>query len=210
MCIGLLIQIPQISAQEGGVSPANDPTSSQEGGLLQEPSAQEPQTVEERIRAAEQAMTFEFDSFGANPVPAQGVTVWTIIRMILVLLLVAASIYGLVFLLKKASKRGADNDPFLKILANKHLGFNRYAHIVSIGSKAYLVGSSEGGVNLISEIDDKEIIDAMLLEDSRKSEAVQSRVQDFLSLLRRLGVRAQRNNPGADEIRKRRERLKGL
>jgi hypothetical protein len=63
---------------------------------------------------------------------------------------------------------------------------------------------------LISEIEEKEIIDAMLLEDSKKITETQNRFPDFLSVLRRLGTPAQTNSSGADEIRKRRERLKEM
>jgi flagellar protein FliO/FliZ len=184
LAAGLLIQIPTISAQEDGAS-AEDP-----------------------LRAAELAFTFGED------IPAAGITanpsVWPIIRMILVLALAAAAIYGVVFMLKKAAKPVSSTNPFLKVLANTHLSANRYAHIVSVGNKAWLVGSSEGGVNLIGEIEDKEIIDAMLLEDSRKSILAPGRFPDFMSLLRRFGVQAQTQTPSADDIRKRRERLKEI
>jgi len=128
--------------------------------------------------------------------------------MLLVLALVAVSIYGVVFLFRKISKKSPGNDPFLKVIAATQLSVNRYVHIVSVGSKAWLVGSSEGGVNLISEIEDKDVIDAMLLEDSRKSEQTPGNFPDFMTLLQRLGIRAKAQAPDADEIRKRRERLR--
>jgi len=83
--------------------------------------------------------------------------------------------------------------------------------VVSVGSKAWLVGASEGGVGLISEIEDKDILNALFLEDSRKSaEAPQGRFLDFRAMLRRLGMPVESGVPGAENIRKRRERLKGL
>ena len=126
-------------------------------------------------------------------------------------MLAAAAIYGAVYLIKRSSKQAPANDPFLKILANRHLGSNRYVHIVSVGSKAWLLGSAESTVNLISEIDDKDVINAMLLDDSRKAEQTPGRFPDFMSLLKRMGISGKAGEPpGADEIRKRRERLKGL
>jgi flagellar protein FliO/FliZ len=195
--IGLLSQIPIISAQEEQVN---------EGQVLQEQFASE-----DPLRAAEAA--FIFDDSITDTTPVAGPSMWIIIRMILVLALVAVAIYGIVFLFKRAAKQTPDNDPFLKVLANTHLGLNRYVQIVSVGNKAWLVGTSEGGVNLISEIEDKEIIDAMLLEDSRKSAlAATGRFPDFSSLLRRWGMKVQNQTkiPTAEDIRKRRERLKGL
>jgi len=187
---GLFIQIPIISAQE-----------------VQSQQAQESDSGT-ATDTTERTFFYYDDSVGVTA--PTGPTLWTVIRMILVLALVAAAIYGIVFLLKKASKAAPESDPFLKVIASSHLGANRYAQIVSVGSKAWLIGSSDGGVNLISEIEDKEIIDAMLLEESRKSEQAPGRFPDFLSILRRLGVRAQTQAPTADDIRKRRERLKEM
>ncbi|GBU27731.1 hypothetical protein R84B8_01271 [Treponema sp. R8-4-B8] len=198
LLVGLFVQIPIFSqeAAEGTEQSA------------QEPEQAAPSVDENPYRAAERDMTF-------GDAPAQdrrnsGASIWVVIRMILVLTLAAAAIYGIVFFIKRSSKQTASNDPFLKILASSHIGFNRYVHIASVGSKAWLLGASEGGVNLISEIEDKEIIDALLLEDSRKSAQTQNRFSDFLSILRRLGTPAQTGSSGIDEIRKRRERLKGM
>jgi flagellar protein FliO/FliZ len=132
--------------------------------------------------------------------------------MLLVLALAAAAIYGAVYFIKRSSRPTANNDPFLKILASTHLGSNRYVHIVSVGSKAWLLGASEGGVNLISEVEDADTVNALLLEDSRKiAETSQGRIPDFLSILRRLGVKTENKDAfAADEIRKRRERLKEM
>jgi flagellar protein FliO/FliZ len=170
--------------------------------------------VQDNIRSAEQALPISESS--AGQAVAAGPSIWTVFRMILTLAIAAAAVYGVVFFIKRSSKQTVSNDPFLKILATTHLGANRYAHIVSVGGKAWLLGSSDGGVNLIGEVDDKDVIDAMLLEDSRKSaEPRQGRFPDFISMLRRLGLPAQTGSSGADdiradEIRKRRERLSGL
>jgi len=171
-----------------------------------------PSVVEDPYRAAEKGMTFRDEAAdGTSPVMRnQGASIWVVIRMILVLAFTAAAIYGIVFFIKRSSKKTTASDPFLKVLASSPLGFNRYVHIASVGSKAWLLGASEGGVNLISEIEDKEIIDALLLEDSRKSAETVNRFPDFLSILRRLGTPAQKQSSGIDEIRKRRERLKGM
>jgi hypothetical protein len=74
------------------------------------------------------------------------------------------------------------------------------------------VGAAESGVNLISEIEDKDVINTMLLEDSRKSaEAPTGPFPDFKALLQRLGMPVESGAPpGPEDIRKRGERLKGL
>lgn len=182
---GLFIQIPFISAQE---------------------DAQEDISP---LRAAEQALVLEETGDAASA--AAGPSVWTVVRMVLSLALAAAAVYGVVYFVKRSSKRNVSNDPFLKVLASAHLGSNRYAHIIAVGTKAWVLGSSDGGVNLIGEIDDKDIINAMLLEESVKSaQATQGHSPDFITMLRRLGAPAEARTPAAGDIRKRRERLKRL
>jgi len=190
---GLLVQIPYISAQE---------VLSQDESALQE---RDPRAGERDI---------SLDGNGGENVSVgetiAGPSIWTFVRMVLVLALAAAAVYGVVFFLRRSTKKINSDDPFLKVLANAHLGSNRYAHIVSVGDKAWLLGSSDGGVNLIGEIEDKDVINAMLLEDSTKVERNQSRLPDFFGMIRRFSAQAERSAPSADDIRRRRERLKGL
>ena len=163
------------------------------------------------------AMTFDdWAEGGADGTGAQGgaiISPWTVLTTLLSLALVALAIYGLVFLLKKAARggRGGAGDPFLKILAAAPVGANRGVYVVSLGSQAWLIGAADRGVNLIAEVSDREIIDAMVLEDSRKG-ALSSlgRFADFRSVLRRFGVSSEPGAPSPDDIRKRSERLKGV
>jgi len=190
-----LIVTPSVSAQEA-----------ESANVVEE---QIPPASEDPITTAQQALTFEWDT--GEAAPTSGTSVWAAVRMVLALALAAAAVYGVVFFIKRSSKQTALNDPFLKILASAHLGSNRYAHIVSVGSKAYLVGASDGGVSLIDEVDDKDILNAMLLEDSRKGvDEKPGRLNDFVSILRRFGLSVKQGGQSAENIRKSRERLKGL
>ena len=169
--------------------------------------------AEDWITAAERALSLDSDAAGAAAAPPPA-SALSILRVLLTLVVVAAAIYGLVFLVKRFARGGISRDPFLKILASAPLGANRSAHIIAVGSQAWLVGAAENGVNLISEISDKDVIDALILEDSRRSaDAGPSggRLPDFRALLRRLGMPMDSSAPpGPDSIRKRGERLKGL
>jgi len=182
----------------------------QEGPSGEGISAQEAPAVDP-ITAREQALTLGDNGTGAAAAPPAA-SALGIFRVILTLAVVAAAIYGMVFFIKRAARGGRGQDPFLKILASAPLGTNRGAYILAVGSRAWLVGAAESGVNLISEIDDKDVLNAMLLEDSRKSaEAPVGRFPDFRALLQKLGMPAESNAPpGPEDIRKRRERLKGL
>jgi len=193
---GLLVQLSTIHAQE-------DPFQGEETPV---------QTQERDPRAWEGDVYLDGgEGAAASTVTVTGTSTWAVVRMVLTLALAAAAIYGVVFFIRRSSKKTVYNDPFLKILSNAPLGQNRYVHIVSVGDKAWLLGSSDGGVSLIGEIQDKDLLNAMLLEDSKRAdEKTPVLFPDFLSVLRRLGVRQEVVVPGADEIRKRRERLKGL
>lgn len=139
-------------------------------------------------------------------------SVFVILRMVLVLALAAAAIYGLVFFFKRLSRPPDQKNPYLKVLARAPLGAGSSAAVVSVGNKAWLVGAGENGVSLISEITDQEMVDAMLLDDSRRgNDGSGPKFLSFSALLRRLGdgtVTDKRFN--ADDLRKRRERLKDL
>ncbi|MDR3342486.1 MAG: flagellar biosynthetic protein FliO [Treponema sp.] len=149
-----------------------------------------------------------------EPVPVQGrVSFFLILRMILVLALVAVAIYGIVFFLKRVSRPLEQKNPHLKVLARVHVGAGVLAAVVSVGSKAWLVGAGEGGVSLIAEVTDQETIDAMLVDESRKSaETGTTKLLDFSQVLRRLGGGGVSATQGikAENVRKRRERLRGL
>jgi len=171
-------------------------------------------SAEERIIAIERALPLGDDT-AATAIAPPPASALSILRVLLTLIVVAAAIYGLVYVVKRFTRGGISRDPFLKILASAPLGANRGVHIIAVGSQAWLVGAAEHGVNLISEIEDKEFLDALLLEDSRRSADTGGpgggRFPDFKALLRKLGMPMEDSAPpGPENIRKRGERLKGL
>jgi flagellar protein FliO/FliZ len=160
------------------------------------------------VGAPEDAIVLGEDAPGLSPAPP-GASVSLILRMLLILILAAAAIYGVVYFLKRASRPQERRDPNVKLLATVHLGGNRFVHAVSVGSKAWLLGAGDAGVNLIAEIEDPDAVNAMLLEESRRSaEAGSGRFPDFRALIRRMGLPVDTSIPGPDRIRKSRERLK--
>jgi len=155
------------------------------------------------------------------PASSNGSSIFVVLRMVLVLALAALAIYGVVFFIKRLAKPRENADPYLKVLARVPLASDSYAAVVSLGAKAWLVGGGSNGVNLISEIDDTDTIETMLLDDARKTtEAGPRGFLDFRSLFKRLGGRARekdlpsggsRAEAGnlAEKLRKQRERLGG-
>ena len=144
-------------------------------------------------------------------------SLWIVFRMVLILALAALAIYGVVFFIKRLARPPEARNPHLKILASVPLGADTYAAVISVGSKAWLVGGGSGaGVSLISELTDPESIETMLLDDANKTaESGVNRFLDFRALLNRFGSRTkslpnanmEEGALGADSIRRHRERL---
>jgi flagellar protein FliO/FliZ len=143
--------------------------------------------------------------------PASG---WVIFRMILVLALAALAIYGVVFFIKRLARPRAERNPHLKILASVPLGPGAFCAVISVGSRAYLVGGGDAGVSLIAEIDEQEALETMLIDYAREeAEARGAPLLDFASLLKKFGSRKgaeSRLSSHAESLRKQRDRLKGL
>jgi flagellar protein FliO/FliZ len=120
-----------------------------------------------------------------------GSATFVVVRMVLVLGLAALAIYGVVFFMKRLAKPQESRDPHLKLLARVPLSSDSFAAVVSVGPKAWLVGGGSGGLNLISEIDDTETLETLLLDDARRNAETEMKgFLDFNSLLQRF-----RGNP---------------
>ena len=146
-----------------------------------------------------------------------GASVWIVLRMVLVLALAAIAIYGVVFFIKRLARPPQSKDPHLKILASVPLGGDSFAAVISVGNKAWLVGGGSGsGLSLISEIEEQEVLESMLLDEAQRSaESTVNRFPDFRSFLNRMGGGNQKPKEGgldihAFSLRKHRERLKGI
>ena len=188
------------------------------GGNLHILSAQErdaadtPESVPAAEPGPESFITFDGAEEGAEPAAPGGFSGFAMLRMILVLALSAAAIYGVVFFFRRLAKPPPAANPYLKVLARVSLGSGGAVAVVSLGTRAWLVGvgAGEGGVSLLAEIADQELVDAMLLDNSRKDGAGASGMLNFSALLRRLGAGKEDKRLGAGDLRKRRERLNKL
>ena len=97
-------------------------------------------------------------------------TIWLFLEMVFVLAIVVAIIYLLFRLLKKNTNIGSfSEDEFLHSVSYLSLGGNKSIQVVTLVDHAYLIGVSENNINLISEIDDKELINAMNLYAEKHS-----------------------------------------
>ena len=135
-----------------------------------------------------------------------------ILRMLLVLAFVIVCIYFVLHFLKQGSPNS--DEQFLRLVSSVSLGQGRFIHIVSlVDQRAFIVGSSDSSVNLIGEVTDKELIDAMnLYADKNANTKRPKNFSDILSLF--MGQKAEnafsgQGESGAEMIKKRRLRFNG-
>jgi flagellar protein FliO/FliZ len=194
-------QTPDASLPGGETQVRTDASSAETGAPPEAPS----QAVDENFLLLDEALP------EGNAVSGPS-SFFLILRMVLVLVLVAAAVYGLVYFFRRLGRPAPERDPYLKLLSSVHLGSNRYVHVVALGAKAYLIGAGDSGVSLIGEVEDQEIVDTMLLDEGRRALEGGGRLLDFTRLLQRF--RQPKDDaaalPGADAMRKRRERFRGL
>ena len=92
--------------------------------------------------------------------------------MILILACVIVVIYLLFWLIRRGTgQAGRRRTTSSRVLGSRGLAGNRSLHLVEVGSSVYLVGSSDGGVELIAEITEKESLDAVRLKAAEQAPA---------------------------------------
>lgn len=126
------------------------------------PSALDESAAEASVEDSLGYFSEEGDTAGsAAERPTSGV--WIFVRMILVLAVIIAAIYLLFRFMRKSMgvEPASADDIFLRKVSFISLGGSKSVQIVSLWNKAYVLGVSDEGVTLISEIDDREMIDAM-------------------------------------------------
>lgn len=108
-----------------------------------------------------------------------GVNVGDFLRVIVVLGIIIALIYALVWLLRKLTGIKADSGDEIRIYSTRPIKGNSALHLIEVGNRVFLIGSTDSSINLISEIEDKEAIDTIRLNSSRAPES-----RGFAKLLR--------------------------
>lgn len=104
-----------------------------------------------------------------------------IVRMILVLGLILALIYGLYAVLKRSARPRLMEDQHLRVLASSQLAPGRSLHVAQLGNRAWLLGSTDSAVSLIAELDDRELIDTLELKAQTSPAAPRRAFADLLA-----------------------------
>lgn len=123
----------------------------------------------------------------SSPVSApsgSGSSVWLFFRMVFVLIVVVVCIYfAMNFMRKKMNGDTADDDMFLRKVAQVTVAPGKTVQIVTLLEKAFLIGVTDSSIELLGEISDKELVDAMNLNADKKQNTARARnFNDVLSI----------------------------
>jgi len=146
----------------------------------------------------------------AVPAAASGVSTWDFVRMILVLACVLGVIYLLFWLLRRGAGKRIQENGLIRVLGSRGLSGSRSLHLVEVGSSVYLVGSSDGGVELIAEITDKESLDSLRLKAAEQAPAGRRTFAQALGEIFRPAGKLFTIGDGLGFLKGQRERLKKL
>ena len=91
-----------------------------------------------------------------------------IIKMIIALVLVVAALYGLMWFFKKKNNPAQSDDDFLRRVSTLNLAPGKSVEIVTLVDRGFILGVTDSNINLIAEIEDKEMISALNLNFDKK------------------------------------------
>lgn len=131
------------------------------GQTSTQPSSRpEATSVDETSILLDDPQTFTAQTAGENAETNQNLDasfgIWDLVKMILVLAVILAAIYGILYFVKKNKRQNTEESKLMSLLASQGLPGNRWLHLVSVQKQVFLIGSADQSVNLIAEITDPE------------------------------------------------------
>lgn len=146
----------------------------------------------------------------AAPVSTSGVSTWDFVRMIIILAAVIGAIYLIFWLLRRGAGKRITENNLIKVLGSRSLAGSRSLHLVEVGTSVYLVGASDGGVELIAEITDKESLDSVRLKAAEEGPTGKRSFQQILSEIFRPARQGVSLGEGLGFLRGQRDKLRKL
>ncbi|MEW6607781.1 MAG: flagellar biosynthetic protein FliO [bacterium] len=132
-------------------------------------------------------------------------------KTVVSLVIIAALIYFVLRFFLKGQRWLTRQQEFIQTIATHFLAPNKYIQIVEIGNKLLVLGISEHNINLLTEIEDKEVIDLIKTQVSRAEDKLQL---SFIQHLKKRLMKPQLEQTDYEEklkfLNKQREKLKSL
>ena len=117
-----------------------------------------------------------------------------IIKMIVVLVLVVAALYGLMWFFKRKNNPAKSEDDFLRRVSSLSLSPGKSVEIVTLIDRGFILGVTDSNINLIAEITDKEMISALNLNfDKKQNTKKPMNFSDVLDMFMPGGPRNKKN-----------------
>ncbi len=162
--------------------------------------------VPAEINTDTQETDFIIANEGASAIDAAtedtGSTFWLYLRMVFALVLVVGVVWAVAYFLRKGLVSKEPENPFIKKAATLTLSPGKSIQVITMPDKAWVVGVSDAGINLIGEITDADLVNQMILEAEKQP---QSKPADFASIL---SAFTNTTKLAESTIKKQRERLK--
>lgn len=108
-------------------------------------------------------------------------TVGLLLRMIVMLAVVIGCIYLVIWFMRRATRTGNNNNPFLRVVSSITISPGKSVSIITLVDHAYIIGVTDNSVNLIGEVADKELVDAMNVYADKQDET--SKPRNFNEIL---------------------------
>lgn len=122
---------------------------------------------------------FEDKDFG--PQVEEESVIWMIFKTLIVLGLFVGGFYMFYkFVTQKAGLQVSGHEA-IKIMSMVPVGPNRTLQLIDVAGRVYLLGISESGISMLTEIKDKEEIDRIRLLSSRSTPVKDLTFQDFIA-----------------------------
>ena len=157
------------------------------------------------------------DSVPQNPVYNQKTpsTIWLFVKMIFALALIAGIAYGVFYLMKKNVKARNDSDPFLRNVSQITLSPGKTINVITLQNTAYLIGVTDNNINLLGQVQDEQLINAMnLYSDQNNTVSKPKSFSEILEIFMPGSKNSQKQNifqnesqSAADLIKNQRNRL---
>ena len=107
--------------------------------------------------------------------------VWGYVRMIVILIFLVVCVYIVMRFMRSSGFVPADDDPFLRRVASISISVGKSVQIVTLLEHAYLIGVTDSSINLLGEIEDKELVNALNLYADKT--ALRSKARNFSDVL---------------------------
>ena len=122
-----------------------------------------------------------FDDRDFGPQVEEESVIWMIFKTIIVLALFIGGFYLFYkFVTQKAGLQVTGHEA-IQVLSMIPVGPNRSLQLVEVAGRVYLIGVSEAGINMLTEINNKEEIDRIRLLSSRSTPVKDLTFQDFIT-----------------------------